>query len=91
MAVGEVLAGCSCKVERRVNGMPVRTRAGNGSLREQLTALDKLVAESRGQFDRLFDLNLAGDFVKAALLERKTRLADTIAALEREQEGLWLT
>ena len=54
-------------------------------LRQKLTVLDDLLKENRLQLERLLDLYLAGDFPKEALTERKARLEETIAGLDRER------
>jgi len=57
-------------------------------LRERLKVIDDLLAENQAQLDRLLDLYLAGDFPKDLLVDRKTRLEETIAALDKERAGL---
>ncbi len=57
-------------------------------LRERLGVLDKLIADNHVQLDKLLDLYLSRDFPLEMLTERKTRLSDTIEALEREREEL---
>jgi site-specific DNA recombinase len=54
-------------------------------LRERISLLDKRIGDKRQQLDKLLDLYLGGDFPKEMLTERKQRLTDTIAALERER------
>jgi len=52
--------------------------------RQKLVVLDDLLKENHLQLDRLLDLYLAGNFPKEALIERKSRLEETIEGLERE-------
>lgn len=54
-------------------------------MRQKLIVLDDLLNENRSQLDRLLDLYLAGSFPKEVLTERRNRLEETIAGLEREQ------
>ena len=60
----------------------------NAPTRRRLAVVDELIAENEGQLERLLDLYLSGDFPRAMLLERKTRLETTIGLLQREQQGL---
>lgn len=57
-------------------------------LRERLTTIDGLLTDNRKQLEKLLDLYLAGDFPREVLLERKTRLQDTVAGLEAEHGRL---
>jgi hypothetical protein len=57
---------------------------------ERLELVDRLLADHQGQLQRLLDLYIAGEFAKDVLTDRKARLEATIAALEREREGLRL-
>jgi hypothetical protein len=57
-------------------------------LRDRLAVADDLLADNRAQLGRLLDLYLAGDFDQEILAERKTRLEQTIIALERERADL---
>jgi len=67
------------RAELEQNAAPIQTR---------LAVLDDLLADNRAQLGRLLDLYLSGDFPKEVLTDRKTRLAATIAALERERGNL---
>jgi hypothetical protein len=60
----------------------------DGPLRERLEVVQGLIADNKGQLDRLLNLYLSGDFPKDLLVERKKRLKDTITALEKEQDNL---
>jgi len=55
---------------------------------QRLQVVDELITSNRIQLDRLLDLFLGGDFQKEVLIERKTRLEETIIGLEREQSTL---
>lgn len=57
-------------------------------LRARLGVVDDLLDEKGEQMTRLLDLYLSGDFPKDILTERKTRLQETIEALERERDNL---
>lgn len=53
-----------------------------------LQANEDLIAGNRTQLDRLLDLYLGGKFNQDALIDRKTRLEETIAKLEAERAKL---
>lgn len=55
---------------------------------QRLEVVDELLITNTAQLDRLLDLFLAGDFEKEILVERKTRLEETIRSLDREQATL---
>lgn len=54
-------------------------------LRERLAVVDNLLAETREQLAKLLDLYLAGDFPRELLVERKSRLQETVDKLEAER------
>ena len=56
--------------------------------RERLAAVDGLLADNRRQIAKVLDLYLTDDFPREVLIERKTRLQETIAALESERSRL---
>jgi len=60
----------------------------NAPLRERVAVIDGLLRDHRQQLERLLDLYVLGDFPREMLLEKKTRLEDTVAALERERLDL---
>jgi hypothetical protein len=47
-----------------------------------------LIADHKRQLEKALDLYLSGDFAREMLMERKQRLEDTIAALERQEREL---
>jgi site-specific DNA recombinase len=60
----------------------------NAPIRDRLRVVEGLLADNRGQLERLLDLYIAGEFPKELLAERKNRLETTIGALDREQAAL---
>jgi len=60
----------------------------NRPFRERLAVTDDLLDNNRRQLERALDLYLSGDFDKDILTERKTRLENTIDALEQERASL---
>jgi chromosome segregation ATPase len=54
-------------------------------IQERLQVTDDLLASHRNQLKRLLDLYLSGEFQIDMLVDRKTRLEMTIAALEQER------
>ncbi|MFZ5919316.1 MAG: recombinase family protein [Chloroflexota bacterium] len=54
-------------------------------LRQRLAVTENLIADHRGQLERLLTLYLSGEFPKEMLLEHKARLETTIKSLERER------
>lgn len=60
----------------------------NAPLVERLDVIDRLLVENRAAMDRLLDLYLDGTYTKHVLAERKTRLEQTAAGLERERTQL---
>jgi site-specific DNA recombinase len=62
----------------------------NQPLRDRLAVVDDLLVENQRQWDRLFD-DYFKDFPEEVLTERKMRLRDTIAVLEKERADLVTT
>jgi len=60
----------------------------NEQIYERVAIIDELLADHHGQLNRILDLYLDGDFPKDMLVERKTRLEDTIRSLEKEKLDL---
>ena len=60
----------------------------NAPLRERLAVLEDLLADNKRQLERVLELYLAGDFPKEMLIERKSRLENTIEKLSKERNGL---
>ncbi len=60
----------------------------NAPLRDRLAVLEDLSADNKRQLERLLELYLAGDFPKEMLIERKSRLENTIEKLSKERNGL---
>lgn len=60
----------------------------NEHLFERITIIDELLADHQEQLNRILDLYLGGDFPKEMLVERKSRLEDTIRSLENEKIDL---
>ncbi len=54
-------------------------------LRDRLNTVQDLLAENQAQLNRLLDLYLVEGFPREMLLERKTRLEDTIRSLTAEE------
>jgi site-specific DNA recombinase len=54
-------------------------------IQERLQVTDELLADHKDKLNRLLDLYLTGEFQVELLIERKTRLEATIAALEQER------
>jgi hypothetical protein len=50
--------------------------------------IDGLIADQRGQLERLLDLYLSGEFDRSHLTDRKVRLEQTRASLEKERDAL---
>jgi site-specific DNA recombinase len=57
-------------------------------MRQRLSVVNDLLPERPGQRERLLDLSLSGEFSKELLTDRKTRLEETIRALEEERAEL---
>ena len=57
-------------------------------LEERLAVVDDLLKEHTTELERLLDLYLSGEFPRAMLAERKTRLEQTIASLQEEKARL---
>ena len=57
-------------------------------MQERLKTVDDLLADHQGQLQRLLDLYLSGDFTREFLLDRKSRLEATIAALQSERSSI---
>ena len=55
---------------------------------QSLKTVDDLLADHQGQLQRLLDLYLSGDFTREFLLDRKSRLEATIAALQSERSSI---
>lgn len=62
--------------------------ARNDQIIERVAIIDELLADHQGQLNRILDLYLEGDFPKDLLLEKKTRLEDTIRVLNKEKQDL---
>jgi site-specific DNA recombinase len=62
--------------------------AANAPLKARLEGVASLIADNKRQLEKAIDLYLTGDFAREMLLERKQRLEDTIAALERQEREL---
>jgi site-specific DNA recombinase len=60
----------------------------NAPLRARLAVVADLLDANRQQLQRLLDLYLTGDFPRDMLLEKRTRLEDTLATLEKERVAL---
>jgi len=60
----------------------------NAPLRERVAVVDDLLAEHQRQLERLLDLYLSEDFPKEVMIERRSRLEQTIGSLQRERLGL---
>jgi hypothetical protein len=65
--------------------------AQNAPFRERMTVVEELLEDNKAQLGRLLDLYLAGDFSKDMLMERKRRLEETVAALDKEHSQLAAT
>ena len=63
----------------------------NAPMRARLAVVDDLMAENLKKLAMLLDLYLGGSFDKTMLVERRTRLEETIAALEKERASLTAT
>ena len=57
-------------------------------LRERLAIAEDMLADHNAQLTRLLDLYVAGDFPKDVLVDRKTRLEESIKALEKERANI---
>jgi hypothetical protein len=55
----------------------------NSSFRARVDIIDNQISQTQTQLTRLVDLYVSGEFSKDLLLERKTRLEDTLTELER--------
>jgi site-specific DNA recombinase len=60
----------------------------NAPLIKRLAVVKELIAENQQQLERALDLYLSGDFSREILTDRKTRLDETIEALERERDTI---
>jgi len=60
----------------------------NQPLHERLGILDEQIADHEGQYQRLLDLYVGGQFPREMLMERKLRLEKTIASLTEERKKL---
>jgi site-specific DNA recombinase len=60
----------------------------NSAVRERVSIIESQIAETQSQLNRLLDLFVSGEFSKEMLLERKTRLEDTLVELERTKAEL---
>jgi site-specific DNA recombinase len=60
----------------------------NAAVRERVSIIESQIAETQSQLNRLLDLFVSGEFSKEMLLERKTRLEDTLIELERTKAEL---
>lgn len=60
----------------------------NAPLRQQLELANDLITENQEKLDKLLDLYLSGDIAKEMLVERKKRLEDVIASLNKQKNGL---
>jgi len=65
-----------------------RTELQNAPILRHLQTARELIAEKRGQLNRLVDLYVNGMFKMEDLQERKARLEQEIAAFEAQQAGL---
>ena len=57
-------------------------------LHDRVVVIDDLLADKRGQLEKLLDLYLAGDFPRDVLTEKKLRLESLIASLEGERQAV---
>ncbi|MBI3788747.1 MAG: recombinase family protein [Ignavibacteriales bacterium] len=57
-------------------------------IRNRLQVVDDLLSNNQTQLERIIDLYLTGEFEKDLLVERKTRLENSIASLEKEREQI---
>jgi site-specific DNA recombinase len=64
------------------------TNRANQALLDRLSIVEAQLAETEVQLSRLLDLYLSGDFPKEILVERKTRLEETVANLRKEHADL---
>jgi site-specific DNA recombinase len=55
---------------------------------ERVAIIDELLADHQAQLNRVLDLYLGGEFPKEMLVEKKTRLEETIRSLENEKLDL---
>ena len=60
----------------------------NERLIERIGIIDELLADNYAQLNRILDLYLEGGFPKEMLVEKKTRLEQTVRALESEKVDL---
>lgn len=73
------------ELQRGLDEYKTRQESELAPLYQKLAILDDLLKENHLQLDRLLDLYISGDFPKEALTERKSRLEETIAGLQRER------
>jgi site-specific DNA recombinase len=78
----------SDELRRELENHQAEQEAANAPLRERLAVVNDLLTENRGQLERLLDLYLSGEFPREMLIERRSRLETTIAALEKERRAL---
>ena len=71
-----------------LRGIQEETRQANSSIYERYDIIQSQLEDSERQLQKLLDLYLSGDFPKEMLMERRTRLEDTIANLKTEQSQL---
>ncbi|MCA9992604.1 MAG: recombinase family protein [Anaerolineales bacterium] len=73
---------------RGMNYYLAEREAADAPLKARLEGIQSLIADNRRQLERLLDLYLSGDYAREILIERKSRLEDTIAALEQQGHEL---
>jgi len=60
----------------------------NRQIYERIVIIDELLADHHGQLNRILDLYLEGNFPKELLVDKKSRLEETIKSLEKEKLDL---
>ena len=88
--MGLVALGCDLVPLRLLGSQAAQSQRAEATrlLQDRLATVGTLLAERRGQLEKLLDLYLAGSFPQEVLTDRQKRLGDTIAALEQERVAL---
>ena len=71
-----------------LEGLQGELHRANGSLYDRLAIIEEQIQENQRQLDKLLDLYLSGDFPKEMLTERKDRLEQMSASLQKEKSDL---